>query len=86
MVHNTSNTELTIPQMEILSKGLSFVRTPKPTTFDEITLAYNEFKRRIHLKCFFKNAAKPTTPSHIKSGWEPPVPTNENVNDFLSNV
>ncbi len=47
-------------------------------------MAYNQFRRRIHLICFYKSTKKPLF--FTKCNWEPPIPANDNVNDFLTNI
>ena len=73
--------------MDVLSKGLSFVPTPKPTPMNEIYSAFYKFCRRLYLKFHFLN--KPTEelpPFHLPSVWEPPVPDNNNIQQHTSHI
>ena len=87
LIHNLSNFDLTKLHMDVLSKGLSFVPTPKPTPMNEIYSAFYKFCRRLYLKFHFLN--KPTEelpPFHLPSVWEPPVPDNNNIQQYTSHI
>ena len=90
-IHNLSKVTLTSSQQQILSKGLSFVPTPKPTPMSQIYLAYNKFKRRLLLKHMFStepisNTTSRTNPFYVYSSWNPPEPENSSIQQYLADV
>ncbi len=86
-IENLTDIKLSDSQYKVLSRGLSFIPNPEPTSANEIQFAFERFRRRLHLKHFFSDKGdKEQPPFHTKSNWEPPVPENENINTFLLNV
>ena len=87
MIHNLSKFDLKQPHINVLSKGLSFVPTPKPTLLDDIYSAFYKFRRRLYLRFLFLN--KPQLahhPFHLASTWEPPTPHNNSIEQYVSHV
>ena len=88
-VVNLSNTPLDQPTIQILSKGLKFIPTPQPTNREIVYKSYQDFRRKMHLRYFFKESTNNDTPSHpfkLKSDFTPPLPDNENLLEFISLV
>jgi hypothetical protein len=86
---NLSNTPLDQPTIQILSKGLKFIHTPQPTHREIVYKSYQDFRRKKHLRYFFKESTNNDTPSHpfkLKSDFTPPLPDNENLLEFISLV
>ena len=69
-VHNLSGITLSDSQARVLSKGLSFISSPKPIPKLTIEKSFSNFQRRIYLKHFFLNKGdlKPSHPFRISSG------------------
>ena len=87
LIHNLSSFVLTPSHTKVVSKGLSFVLTPKPTPMKDIHLAFSKFCRRLYLRAYFLN--KPNReqfPFHLPSVWEPPIPENDNITQYVSRV
>ena len=87
-VHNLSGITLSDSQARVLSKGLSFIPSPKPTPKLTIEKSFSNFQRRIYLKRFFLNKGdlKPSHPFRISSGWQPPIPDNNGIQNYISNI
>ena len=88
-VVNLSNKPLDQPTIQILSKGLKFIPTPQPTNREIVYKSYQDFRRKMHLRYFFKESTNNDTPSHpfkLKSDFTPPLPDNENLLEFISLV
>ena len=54
LIHNLSSFVLTPSHTKVLSKGLSFVLTPKPTPMKDIHLAFSKFCRRLYLRVYLR--------------------------------
>ena len=73
--------------INLLSKGLGFIPTPKFTSIQEINSAFQQFHRRMHLKYFHRKIPKHDfNPLHIPSTWEPPIPDNTSIHTYLQQV
>ena len=78
-VINLSSRALTVDELEILSRGLTFSPTPSKPDYSEIWLDFKEFMRRLELRKFFEGINN-EDPNPIdlkfreKSKWRPPVP------------
>ena len=53
----------------------------------DIYSAFSKFRRRLYLRAYFLN--KPNRekfPFHLPSVWEPPIPENDNITQYVSRV
>ena len=74
LIHNLGKFHLKQSHIDVLSKGLIFVPTPKPTSLDDICSAFNKFRSRLYLIFHFLNKPLPYYyPFHLASTWEPPT-------------
>ena len=70
-VHNITNLQIPMEQLNSLAYGLKFIPTPKPSKIT-ITNAITQFTRTIRLKWYFKDEKpKPVPQWHIATGWHP---------------
>jgi len=86
-IFNFSNHPLTKEEKLVLTRGLSFCRTPR--TFDKIQLNTDIklFTRRIRLKHFFQdNPLLTTDPFRLPSGWTPPCGKSLNLDTYINIV
>jgi hypothetical protein len=73
-VVNLSSETLNENEISILSKGLSFIPTPKNINKETISSSLKEFERKIKLSYFFyeNESVKDKLPFTEKSTWNPP--------------
>ena len=84
-IHNLSDHTLTDDEFSVLSKGLSFVPTPRRTFQHQMNISWNRFKTRMLIQYFFRNSVhdKPH-PFKRKSNWIPPPSDNPTLVNFLT--
>ena len=65
---------------QLLSKGLKYVTTPKPTNNTTIYNSFLQYRHKMYSRYFFKesNNNKPNHPFKCKSQFTPPIPDNNN--------
>ena len=88
-VKNLSNLELTQAQINLLSRGLKFIRTPVTNESHIRTQLLNDFKafaRRMRLQYIFYGQDKEPHSFHVKSNWEPPVQPSVTLESYLEEV
>jgi len=87
LIHNLSKFDLKQSHIDVLSKGLSFVPTPNPTSLDDICSAFYKFRSRLYLIFHFLNKPLPYYyPFHLASTWEPPTPHSSCIEQCISHV
>jgi hypothetical protein len=57
-IKKLSNIELSMNEIDLLSKGLKFIPTPNKQKASDLIRAFNELKRTMNLKCFFHDKTK----------------------------
>ena len=73
--------------INLLSKGLGFISTPKPTSIQEIDSAFQRFRRRLHLNYFHRKTPRHDfNHLHIPSTWAPPIPYNTSIYRYLEQI
>lgn len=74
---NLSSRDLSLPEINLLDKGLKFIPTPKKISKPEILESASDFSRKLKITNFFHN--KPKNPNKKqfvdKSNWNPPETT-----------
>ena len=93
-VINLSTAQLSNTEIKLLSRGLTFVPTPKRINWSEIQADINDFARRLRLKEFFQNnQTNSTNPSdevrkrfRCKGTWAPPNGRDAALDAFISAV
>ena len=93
-VISLSTAQLSNTEIKLLSRGLTFVPTPKRTNWSETQADINDFARRLRLKEFFQNnQANSTNPSdevrkrfRCKGTWAPPNGRDAALDAFISAV
>ena len=71
---NLSNCNLTTDEINLLSKGLLFIPSPRTTTDSvkkQILRDFNQFARRMRLGYVYHSRGKMKHPFYVKSNWEP---------------
>ena len=92
-VINLSNVTLSNAEIKLLSRGLTFVPTPRRITWSEIQADLNEFARRLRLKEYFYNPDDITNtltnmahPFKCKSTWTPPSGKEAALDTFINAI
>ena len=87
LIHNLSYMHLSPSHINLLSKGLGFIPTPKPTSIQEIDSAFQRLRRRMHLRYFPGDTPKHDfNPLHVPLTLEPPIPENASIHTYLRKV
>lgn len=85
-VVNLSNTPLTKPTINLLSKGLKFIPTPKPTHYNKIYKSFLTYRRNMYNKYHFRDINSTTHPFKTRSKFTPPPPDNSNLIEYISHI
>ena len=93
-VINLSTAQLSNTEIKLLSRGLTFVPTPKRINWSEIQADINDFARRLRLKEFFhqNNKTDSTNPSdevkrfRCKGTWTPPNGRDAALDAFINAI
>ena len=87
------NVTLSNAEIKLLSRGLTFVPTPRRITWSEIQADLNEFARRLRLKEYFYNPDDITNtltnmahPFKCKSTWTPPSGKEAALDTFINAI
>ena len=85
LIDNLSKFDLKQSHISVLSKGLSFVPSPKPSSLDDIYSAFYKFRRHIYLRFHFLNKPLPDYyPFHLASTLEPRTPHSNCIEQYIS--
>lgn len=68
---NLSTVQLSESEIKLLSRGLSFVPTPKGINWTEVQADINEFARRLSLKEYFHQNNDPSQPTVARTIKDP---------------
>ena len=74
-IFNLSNWVLTDVEIKVLEKGLNFAPIKNKLNETELRSDFNEFCRRLRLKCHFRNESENFSELSVstpKSRWQPP--------------
>ena len=94
-VINLSSAQLSNSETKLLSRGLSFVPTPKRINWSELQPDINDFARRLQLREFFqqKNLTDSTNPPddeqtrfRRKGSWTPPNGRDAALDTFINAI
>ena len=86
---NLSDTPLTDDQVGVISKGLKFIPTPvtdKNKIRQQLLRDFEQFARRMRLRCMFHGKNKEPHPFHVKSNWTPPIQPSIALESYLEHV
>ena len=73
ITHNLPDYILTVEELSVLTKGLSFVPSPTKTFKQDTNRSWNKFKTRMLTQYFFRNNIHDKiSPFKKKSSWTPP--------------
>ena len=85
-IRNLSNCNLTIDQINLLTKGLRFIPSPHTNT-DSVKKQnlrdFNQFARRMHLRYIYHSTRNKKHPFYVKSNWEPPIQRSVTLEKYL---
>ena len=83
---NLSDTPLTKSATNLLSKGLKFIPSPKPTHFNTIYNSFLKYRRNMYNKYFFRDNQSIIHPFRTRSKFTPPPPDNSNLTEYISQI
>ena len=88
-VKNLSNCKMATDQINLLPKGLKFIKTPvleENRIRQQLLLDFKQFARRMRLRSVFFITESVQHPFHVKSNWEPPVQQSVALETYLEEV
>ena len=83
---NYSNRPSNEQETNLLNLGLKFVPTSSGTNYEQSKSYLDSFINSMSTKYHFKGKPFTPHPFHKPSGWIPPPPKNDNLNQFFSNI
>ena len=85
-VVNLSDTPLSKPTTNLLSKGLEFIPSPNPTHYNTVYQSFLNYRHNMHTKYFFRKNIPMKHPFKTTSIFTPPQPDNSNLMEYISLV
>lgn len=88
-IKNLSDKELTIEQINLLSRGLNFIPTPVTKENQirrQLIKDFDKFARRMRLQYIYHDKKTEPHPFHVKSSWIPPAQPSVALESYLEEV
>ena len=86
-IMNLSNKNISPHTITILSKGLNYIPTPKPTPYSSIYTSFLNYRRNMYNRYLFGNTVGNTKhPFKLPTNFTAPIPDNSNLQEYISNV
>jgi hypothetical protein len=83
-VINLSDKNISNSTLTALSKGLSYIPSPKPAPYKQIYNSFLKYRRNMYNRYFFRHKHK--HPFKLPTNFTAPIPDNSNLQEYISNI
>ena len=86
-VINLSDKNISNSTLMALSKGLSYIPSPKPTPYKQIYNSFLKYRKNMYNRYFFRhNTNNNRHPFKLPTNFTAPIPDNSNLQEYISNI
>ena len=86
-VTNLSDKNISNSTLIALSKGLSYIPSPKPAPYKQIYNSFLKYRKNMYNRYFFRhNTNTNRHPFKLPTNFTAPIPDNSNLQEYISNI
>ena len=86
-VINLSDKNISNSTLMALSKGLSYIPSPKPTPYKQIYNSFLKYRKNMYNRYFSRhNTNNNRHPFKLPTNFTAPIPDNSNLQEYISNI